>query len=146
MDDVLRKSWMGLLARAPDAALERLWGDLNLDVEHMFLRSPEQGAVMVRGRTGARGAPFNLGEMTVTRCALRLTDGRVGHGYVQGRNKRKSTISALVDALMQGDEAPTVEAKVLTPLREIVAQKRATKTAKADATKVTFFTMARGED
>lgn len=146
MDDVLRKSWMSLLARAPEAALERLWCELNIEVEHMFLRSPEQGAVMVRGRAGARGAPFNLGEMTVTRCALRLADGRVGHGYVQGRSKRKSTISALIDALMQGAEAGVVEAKVLAPLREIVAQKRATKTAKAEATKVTFFTMARGED
>ena len=30
---------------------------------------------MVRGRVGGTGAPFNLGEMSVTRCSVRLADG-----------------------------------------------------------------------
>ena len=50
------------------------------------IRAPEIGAVMVRGRVGGAGDAFNLGEMTVTRCSLRLACGAVGHGYVQGRD------------------------------------------------------------
>ena len=38
---------------------------------HARLRGPETGLVMVRGRAGGGGAPFNLGEMTVTRCTVR---------------------------------------------------------------------------
>ena len=64
-----RKAWMGVLARAVPARLAELVPD---PPPHSFLRAPEVGAVMVRGRTGATGAPFNLGEMTVTRCAVRL--------------------------------------------------------------------------
>ena len=79
-----RQGWMGLLARAKPARLAALFPNLP---PHDLLRSPEIGAVMVRGRTGATGAPFNLGEMTVTRCVLKLATGEVGHAHVQGRDK-----------------------------------------------------------
>ena len=39
-----------------------------------------QGPV-VRGRVGATGAAFNLGEMTVTRASVRLASGNVGHAF-----------------------------------------------------------------
>jgi len=80
-----RSEWMGLLARSGIEALRDAWGVLNLSPEFEWLRAPETGAVMVRGRAGGSGKPFNLGEMTVTRCALRLLDdGVIGHAYVQG--------------------------------------------------------------
>lgn len=138
-----RKALLGLVARAPAARLAALLPDLP---PHDWLRAPEVGAVMVRGRTGATGAPFNLGEMTVTRCALRLADGTVGHGYVQGRDKAHATRAALIDALMQGDEAGRIEAEVLTPLRAEEQSRRLARAEKAAATKVEFFTMVRGED
>ena len=43
---------------------------------HEDLREPENGLVMVRGRVGGDGAPFNLGEATVSRAAVRLVDRR----------------------------------------------------------------------
>jgi alpha-D-ribose 1-methylphosphonate 5-triphosphate synthase subunit PhnG len=101
---------------------------------------------MVRGRTGGTGAAFNLGEMTVTRCVLRLASGDTGHSYVQGRSKAKARQAALVDALMQGPEAATVRAAVLAPLAEAMADAKRTRAAKAAATKVEFFTMVRGDD
>jgi alpha-D-ribose 1-methylphosphonate 5-triphosphate synthase subunit PhnG len=101
---------------------------------------------MVQGRTGATGQPFNLGEMTVTRCALRLASGAVGHAYVQGRDKAHATRAALVDALMQTGEAGRMTTAVLTPLRTEEATRRAARAAKAAATKVEFFTLVRGED
>ncbi|WP_297773213.1 phosphonate C-P lyase system protein PhnG [uncultured Roseovarius sp.] len=145
-DKTERKAWMGLLARAPADDLDRLWSEAGLAPDYAYLRPPEVGGVMVRGRAGATGAPFNLGEMTVTRCAVRLADGTVGHGYVQGRGKRHATQAALVDALMQGGTKDTARAVVLTPLQEAEDARCTARAARAAATKVDFFTMMRGED
>ncbi|EIE49245.1 phosphonate metabolism protein PhnG [Salipiger aestuarii] len=137
-----RQGWMGLLARAPAARLAALMGDApGFD----WLRAPEVGGVMVRGRAGGTGAPFNLGEMTVTRCALRLATGEVGHACVRGRDKTHARQAALVDALMQGPRAAGVRAGVLDPLAAEEAARRHARAAKAAATKVEFFTMVRGE-
>lgn len=141
-----RKEWMGLLARAPADALDRLWQGLGVAPRFRWLRQPEVGAVMVQGRMGGTGAPFNLGEMTVTRCALALEGDAVGHAYVQGRNKRQAEQAALVDALMQGPTAAQVRAALLEPLAAQMQAGRAARAAKAAATKVEFFTLVRGDD
>jgi alpha-D-ribose 1-methylphosphonate 5-triphosphate synthase subunit PhnG len=101
---------------------------------------------MVRGRIGATGAPFNLGEMTVTRCTVRLATGEVGHAHVQGRDKAHATRAAVVDALMQTAEAGQIERSVLQPLGLDEQARRRARAAKAAATKVEFFTLVRGED
>lgn len=142
-DLLARQTRMGLLARAPAARLAQVLPDLP---PFAWLRAPEIGAVMLRGRMGAAGAPFNLGEMTVTRCALRLADGAVGHAWVQGRDKDHATRAAAVDALMQGPEAARIAAEVLAPLEAEEQARRQDRAEKAAATKVEFFTMVRGED
>lgn len=141
-----RPGWMGLLARAPVAQVAARLAALGPLPAHDWLRAPEIGTVMLRGRVGATGAPFNLGEMTVTRCALRLADGTVGHGHVQGRDKNHATQAALVDALMQGPQAGRVAATVLAPLAATMQAAKAVRAAKAATTKVEFFTLVRGED
>lgn len=141
-----RKGWLGLLAKSPATEVARLWLVLKIEPVHTILRAPEIGGVMVRGRAGAVGAAFNLGEMAVTRASVKLADGTVGHGYVQGRGKDHALQAALVDALMQTTAAETVEASLLTPLRAMIAQNKSNRAAKAAATKVDFFTMVRGED
>ena len=111
------------------------------------LRAPEFGGVMVRGRAGGTGGAFNMGEMTITRCSLKLLDGgTVGHAYIQGRDKEKAQAAALVDALMQTGMAAEVEAQVLAPIRTHLDTQRRERAAKAAATKVDFFTLVRGED
>ena len=146
--EAARKGWMGLLARAPATRLADLLADLfGADLPaHALLRAPEIGAVMVRGRVGGSGDAFNLGEMTVTRCSLRMSDGAVGHAYVQGRDRDHARRAALVDALMQTDAAEDVRARILDPLGEEEASRRRARAARAAATKVEFFTMVRGED
>ncbi len=145
-DQAARKAWMSLLAKAPEARLLALWQAFGAAPAFTVLRPAEIGGVMVRGRMGGTGAPFNLGEMTVTRCSVALQDGRVGHGYVQGRGKPRAQIAAVIDALMQGAEADAVQAAVLDPLAADMAATRAGRAAKAAATKVEFFTLVRGED
>lgn len=135
---------MGLLARVrPERLAALLPGPLP---DHADLRAPEIGAVMVRGRVCATGAPFNLGEMTVTRCSLRLGCGTVGHAYVQGRDRDHARRAALVDALMQTDRAGDLAATVIAPLAADEAAARAQRAGKAAATRVEFFTLVRGED
>ncbi len=141
-----RQVWMGVLARSPHSALQKAWAKADLNPSFEWLRAPEIGGVMVRGRTGGTGAPFNLGEMTVTRCSLALQDGTIGHGYVQGRSKSGAETAALVDALMQTPAADQVRARVIDPLNRQMAAAKTDRAAKAAATKVEFFTMVRGED
>jgi len=113
---------------------------------HEDLRAPENGLVMVRGRIGGDGAPFNLGEATVSRAAVRLRGGEVGFGYVLGRDNDKARMIALCDALIQSrDHAATIEAQVLAPLRAAMTARREQRAAEAAATRVDFYTMVRGE-
>lgn len=137
-----RREWMSILAKAPPARLAALAPDLPA---HDLLRAPEIGAVMVEGRIGGTGGRFNLGEMTVTRCSVRVGDV-VGHAYVQGRDKDHARRAAVLDALMQGDQAARLTDTVLTPLRDAALAARTARAEKAAATRVEFFTMMRGED
>lgn len=144
-DEAARKTWMSLLAKSPPARLAALfeavaWPDFE------WLRPPETGGVMVRGRMGGVGTAFNMGEMTVTRCALRLATGEVGHAYVQGRDKAHARRAALVDACMQTDAADRLRRGLLDPLAAEMAAARTARAEKAAATRVDFFTMVRGEN
>ena len=141
-----RKTWMGLLAKAPEGRVAALLDAAMSRPEFTWLRAPEIGSTMVRGRAGGTGAPFNIGEVTVTRCALTLVSGDVGHAYIQGRRKSDAEAAALVDALMQGSDAAVVRKAVLDPLGEGQFAAKTARAEKAAATKVEFFTMARGED
>jgi alpha-D-ribose 1-methylphosphonate 5-triphosphate synthase subunit PhnG len=144
--DLPRKRWMGLLATAREGRVAQLLDATMERPAFTWLRPPEIGSVMVQGRAGGTGAPFNLGEMTVTRCTLRLASGTVGHAYVQGRRKTCAEVAALIDALMQTDAAPDLERDVLAHLEAEKTETRGTRAAKAAATKVEFFTLVRGED
>ena len=85
----LRPTWMALLARAPLPLLEQYLAP-HLSNQSQWLRRPETGLMMVQGRAGGTGERFNLGEITVTRCTLRLGDAAgntpVGVAYVLGRS------------------------------------------------------------
>ncbi|CAM2144249.1 carbon-phosphorus lyase core complex subunit PhnG [Pararobbsia alpina] len=148
-----RREWLSLLARASRA-------ELDTALQHVFdgtsrpafdwLRVPETGLAMVRGRMGGTGDPFNTGEATVTRATLRLKTGTVsrpvGVAYQLGRDKRRAELAALCDALLQtAEHAPAIRAHVLGPVsRRLIAQREARR-AEVAATRVEFFTMVRGE-
>lgn len=142
-----RRHWMGVLAKAPQSELERLWPELGPLPEWSWLRRPEIGLVMVRGRMGGDGGPFNLGEMTVTRCSVRLDCGTVGHAWVAGRVPVHAERAALADALLQRpDWSERVRGALVAPLARHLADAKARAARKASATRVDFFTMVRGED
>lgn len=138
---------MSVLARAHPASLERIWAREPAPPAYELIRRPETGLVMVRGRAGGSGAPFNLGEVTVTRCAVRLADGTVGHAYVMGSDMRHAEIAAIADALMQREEScGGVAARVIEPLRAEAEARSREAACRSAATRVEFFTMVRGDD
>ena len=141
-----RQAWLSVLARAPEGRLVVLCEKAGIAAPFDWLRRPEIGTVMLRGRAGATGAPFNLGEITVTRASVQLPSGEVGHGHVQGRSKGAAEWAAVVDALMQTDRAPQVRAAVLDPLAAAMVATAQARAEKAAATRVEFFTLVRGED
>lgn len=145
-----RAQWMALLARAPLSLLESALQD---EVRHpaRWLRAPETGLMMVQGRAGGTGERFNLGEVTVTRCALRVAhpdaaddEATVGVAYVLGRSHRQVHLAALADALLQDPARQgALDTQLLEPIRSHLRSVQAIRQARAASTKVDFFTVAR---
>lgn len=141
-----RQEWMAVLAKASAEAIECLWCDLPDRPDWTLLRAPEIGMVMVRARAGGTGQPFNIGEMTVTRCTVRLAGGGTGHAYVAGRDQRHAELAAAIDALMQNPaRRDEIRHLVIRPLAAAQAETRARIARRTAATKVDFFTMVRGD-
>ena len=146
-DQAERKAVMATLAQASGDDIVRLWNAAGLPSEAELLRGPETGLVTVRGRIGGGGAPFNVGEATVTRATVRLASGQVGHCYALGRDKQKARLAAIADALWQDSaHRDDVQTKLIAPLQAALAEAREARRAETAATKVDFFTMVRGED
>ena len=142
-----REAVMGLIARADPDDVARLVAQFGALPEHSEIRSPETGLVMVRGRMGGRGGPFNLGEATVTRCTIRLSSGEIGHSYVLGRDPDHARKAAIIDAMRQSaGQAANVDTKIVGPLRRLEQRRHMERKEAADRTRVDFFTVARGED
>ncbi len=151
--DGARRRWMAVLAAAGRDELEAHGRQLAPLPAIEWLRRPETGLVMVRGRAGGTGARFNLGEMTVTRCALRLTGdgagaaGTVGIAYLAGRDPRRAELAALFDALLQEPARQAeIERDVIAPLAAAQAERQDQRALRTAATRVEFFTLVRGDN
>jgi alpha-D-ribose 1-methylphosphonate 5-triphosphate synthase subunit PhnG len=146
-----RQRWLAVLAKAPLAQLEAAWDALDDKPTYRILRPHETGLVMVRGRIGGTGQPFNFGEMTMTRAAVQLLDaagegGHAGFGHVSGRSARRAELVALFDAMLQDpDRCRVIVGIVVEPLAAAQQAAKAARTARVMASKVDFFTMTRGE-
>lgn len=143
-DAVFRKRAMALLARADADELSDALAAFR-EPEASDLRAPETGLVMVRGRIGGGGAPFNLGEATVTRASVKLETGEIGHAYALGSYRAAARRAAVLDALFQRDGRAAAEA-ALAPIAERLGTADDRSAGEAAATKVNFFTMVRGDD
>lgn len=137
-----RQAWIAVLARADAARIAAALPPPGKRPHARRLRGPETGLLMLRGRMGGTGAPFNLGETTVTRCTLRLDDGLVGHATILGRDADHAELAAFADALLQHPDfaAPLAET-LIAPLAAAQAEARTAIAARAAATRVAFFTL-----
>jgi len=142
-----RQAMMAVLAQATGGELAQAWSDWPQRPGVSPVRGPETGLVMLRGRIGGGGAPFNFGEATVTRATVRLSTGQVGHAYALGADTDKVRHAAIFDALWQDDHTrPAVEERLVAPVRSRLEAEATQKRDETAATKVDFFTMVRGED
>jgi len=144
-DHAARQHWIGVLSRTRRADLLP-HEDALRDAEYQLIRAPEIGMTLVRGRMGGSGAPFNVGEMSVTRCVVRLADGRTGYSYLAGRDKAHAELAALADAHLQGPQQAHWLGELIEPLAQAQAVRRSQQQAETAATKVDFFTLVRGEN
>lgn len=143
--EVPRQEALGVLANAEMKDLASAWNTWQKRPDVQTIRGPETGLIMLRGRTGGGGAPFNLGEATVSRASVRIDSGEIGHGYCLGRDAEKAKLIAVIDALYQR-EPDNIEFAILRPLRDIAYDRDKQLRDETAATKVEFFTMVRGED
>ena len=142
-----RRAAMAVLAEADAAEIAGFLETIGPLPAHAEMRPPENGLVMLRGRIGGDGAPFNMGEATVSRAVIRIATGEIGFGYVLGRDRTKARLIALCDALLQNNAYGAIlESKVISPIRTRIAAGRDAATRQVAATKVEFFTLVRGED
>ena len=141
-----KQNWMRLLALSPTTILEHELEKLENVPEYILLKQPEVGLAMIQARACGNGASFNFGEIPLTRCAISL-DGHIGYGYVSGRKKRHAVMMAIFDALLQNPKRhKALQENVLTPIAQLLADKKEQKVKETSSTKVDFFTMVRGED
>ncbi|MCA4132571.1 phosphonate C-P lyase system protein PhnG [Arthrobacter sp. M4] len=144
-----RRRWMRVLAHASRPQLERAWAAWDAKPEVEAIRGPEAGLVMVRGRVGAGGDRFNLGEATVTRATVRLhgvpmTADTVGSAYVLGTDLEHAWFAAAFDGLLADEQLrERVLNDVIAPLERGQEHYDNDRRAEARSTKVDFFTVAR---
>jgi alpha-D-ribose 1-methylphosphonate 5-triphosphate synthase subunit PhnG len=141
-----RPAWLAVLARATLSELEPALPLLAALPPPQQVRPPEVGMVMLRARVGGTGNPFNLGEASVTRCAVRLGDGPLGVSYALGRDKRRAELAAAVDAMLQDSvHHDALQQSLIAPLAQAQAQARAKRQSDVADSKVEFFTLVRGD-
>lgn len=141
-----RQAAMRLCALATPAELARLVVELAGGETVSDLRRPERGLVMLRGRIGGEGAPFNLGEATAVRAAVALSDGATGFAYHLGRDRAKARDAAILDALRQRAASRAAVDRALEAVAARLAAQSRLEAERVAATRVEFFTMTRGED
>ena len=142
-----RSRAMSAFAAATTELLRDAWTSIGVGIDVTEIRGPEIGLVMLRGRIGGGGMPFNLGEATVTRATVKLGSGEVGHAVVLGRDPEKAKLAASLDAAWHKNGLRhRIEAEVIEMSLALASRRDSELAEKTEATRVDFFTLVRGED
>jgi len=120
---------------------ERLKGKYTIEA----VKAPAGGLVMMRARESVEYLQFNLGEVLVTTCELKL-EGTPGYGMVMGMNDEHAEAAAILSALLDTDLPEKAEVYVLAEKLKIALYKRYKEEQEICAsTRVNFETMG-GQD
>ena len=140
-DTATRQHWMSVLAHSQPAELAARLNALNITADYEVIRAAETGLVQIQARMGGAG------DATLTRAAVRLTDGTLGYSWVQGRDKQHAERCALIDALMQQSRHfQNLSETLIAPLDADRMARIAARQAEVNASRVDFFTMVRGDN
>lgn len=80
-DTATRQHWMSVLAHSQPAELAARLNALNITADYEVIRAAETGLVQIQARMGGTGERFFAGDATLTRAAVRLTDGTLGYSW-----------------------------------------------------------------
>jgi len=141
-----RRRWMSVLAEADSEDLQSFWERYEHKPEYAVVHGPEVGLLMIQARIGGEGERFYVGEATVTRCLVRVREGRLGTAMVLGRRPRHAEIAAVLDAQLQDPrKREHLMATFVDPLwrRRQEAERR--EAGRVASTRVEFMTLVRGE-
>lgn len=142
-----RQNLMLICAHANVNELEHAVASLGASPVVMEVRPPQFGLVMVRGRVGASGNAFNVGEALVTRASVQLQNGVIGHSFLLGRERKKARLAAIIDAVAQSPDAMSViQDSLIAPVSERINREKIAQAEETASSKVDFFTLVRGED
>ena len=146
-DTATRQHWMSVLAHSQPAELAARLNALNITADYEVIRAAETGLVQIQARMGGTGERFFAGDATLTRAAVRLTDGILGYSWVLGRDKQHAERCALIDALMQQSRHfQNLSETLIAPLDADRMARIAARQAEVNASRVDFFTMVRGDN
>lgn len=145
-DTATRQHWMSVLAHSQPAELAARLNALNINADYEVIRAAETGPCRFRREWAAPANAF-AGDATLTRAAVRLTDGTLGYSWVLGRDKQHAERCALIDALMQQNRHfQNLSETLIAPLDADRMARIAARRAEVNASRVDFFTMVRGDN
>jgi alpha-D-ribose 1-methylphosphonate 5-triphosphate synthase subunit PhnG len=144
--EITRETWIGLLGSADCTDLESAVEKFNPAAAYDYIVKPETGMLMVQAKADGSNARFNLGEITVSKCILKVNGQYLGAGWTMGSDLRHAELAALFDGLLQDPEYHQAINETLIPLLREKQKARNDRLLKDAAdTKVDFFTLKRGE-
>lgn len=142
-----RQYWMSILARSQTGEIKMRWEALNIRPEYKLIRPTQIGLIQLQGRMEATGQRFMLGDMTVTRAAVEVSEGIIGYSYIIGRDKAKAELCAVIDALLQNEECcGQIMAAVIEPLAQRLQERWQTQRREVAPSKVNFYNLVRGDE
>ncbi|EOO9230700.1 phosphonate C-P lyase system protein PhnG [Escherichia coli] len=142
-DTATRQHWMSVLAHSQPAELAARLNALNITANYEVIRAAETGLVQIQARMGGTGERFFAGDATLTRAAVRLTDGTLGYSWVLGRDKQHAERCAL---MQQTRHFQNLSETLIAPLDADRMARIAARQAEVNASRVDFFTMVRGDN
>lgn len=148
MTDVTQRSlWISTLAQSQYAELVEHWQATELEPSYQVIRQPEIGLAQVRARMGSTGNSFNMGDVTITRAAVKLDTGEMGYSYLCGRNKPHAELAAVIDGMLQSSvHHQALINQIIEPLAALKFERDQQRAKEVATSKVDFFTLVRGED
>jgi len=142
-----RQYWMSILARSQTAEIKSRWAALDFQPQYKLIRPTQIGLIQLQGRMEVTGQRFMLGDMTVTRAAVEVSDGVTGYSYIIGRDKTKAELCAFIDALLQKEaHCAQILTMVIEPLAQRLQEIWHKQRQDVAPSKVDFYNLVRGED
>lgn len=120
-----RKKRFEILARADSATLSPIAEEVLRTAKVDVLKKPETSLVMLRALDSITGDPFNMGEVLVTECEVRLGN-HVGYSLIMGEEPERALAAAIIDAALESGRAsaPSIEGKLWQEEQRLRTERR----------------------